>query len=115
VALRLWLSHGSVISVPWLVPALEAALLVLLLIGQPARLSARRWWVRRVVLTVVVVLLLAALWSTGLLVADLIHGSSLTRSPAKLLAAGALTRLGATTWRSGSSTGSWTAAVRSPG
>ena len=94
IALRLWLPNGGVISFRWLVPAVEVVLLALLLAGQPARPLARRRWVRPVVLTVVVVLVLAALWSTGLLVADLIHGSSLTQSPTKLLATGGLTWLG---------------------
>lgn len=94
IALRLWLPSGGVIRLPWLVPAVEVVLLVLLLLGEPARLAGRRRWVRPVVLTVVVVLVLAALWSTAFLVVDLIHGSKLTQSPTKLLAIGGLTWLG---------------------
>jgi len=94
IALRLWLPNEGVISVHWLVPAVEVVLLALLLVGQPARLPARRRWVRPVVLTVVVVLVLAALWSTALLVADLIRGSKLMQSPTMLLAIGGLTWLG---------------------
>jgi hypothetical protein len=94
IALRLWLADHRVIRVPWLLPVTEAVLLLLLLVGQPARLRARWRWVRPAVLTVVVVLVLAALWATGLLVDDLIHGSSLTQSPTKLLASGGLTWLG---------------------
>jgi uncharacterized membrane protein len=94
IALRLWLPTASVIRVPWLVPAAEAVLLLLLLVGQPARLRARREWARPAVVVVVVVLVLAALWSTGLLVDDLIRGSKVTQSPTELLASGGLTWLG---------------------
>ena len=94
IALRLWLADRRLITLPWLLPALEAVLLALLIVGQPARPAGRRRWVRPALLVVVVVLVLAALWSTGLLVNDLIRGSRITESPTKLLAIGGLTWLG---------------------
>ena len=78
----------------WLVPSVEAVLLVALVAGNPARLARRTPWARRVVLGLVVVLVVAALWSTVLLVYDLIKGTGVTQSPSKLLASGGLVWLG---------------------
>jgi hypothetical protein len=90
IAVRLWLPGESAVRLPWLVPSLEAALLVALVAGDPARLARRTPWVRRIALTIVVVLVAAALWATALLVYDLIKGHGVSRSPTKLLASGAL-------------------------
>jgi hypothetical protein len=78
------------VRLSWLVPSLEAALLVAVVAGDPARLARRTPWVRRIALTIVVVLVAAALWATALLVYDLIKGHGVSRSPTKLLASGAL-------------------------
>jgi hypothetical protein len=94
IAARLWLPGESELRVPWLVPSLEAALLVALVAGDPARLARRTPWVRRIAMTIVVVLVAAALWATALLVYDLIGGHGVSRSAAELLAAGALVWLG---------------------
>jgi uncharacterized membrane protein len=94
VALRVWLPSATPIQVPWLIPGVEAVLLVLLVVGDPARLGARRPRLHRAALVLVVVLVAAALWATVLLVYDLIEGSGVTESPTKLLADGALVWLG---------------------
>ena len=94
IALRVWLPGAGAIRVPWLVPAVEAALLVVLLVGNPARLARRAPWVRRVLLALVVLLVIAALWATVLLVYDLIKGTGVTQSPSKLLASGGMVWLG---------------------
>jgi hypothetical protein len=94
VAIRLWLPTQSAIRLPWLVPALEAALLVALVAGDPARLARRTPWVRRIAVAIVIVLVAAALWATALLVYDLIKGLGVSKSPTKLLASGALVWLG---------------------
>ena len=78
----------------WLVPAIEAVLLLLLLLGATGQLARRTPWVRRVAVTFVVLLVLAALWSTALLVYDLVKGIGVTTSPTKLLATGAVVWLG---------------------
>ena len=94
VAVRLWLPGQSASRVPWLVPALEAALLVALIAGDPARLARRTPWVRRIAVAIVVLLVLAALWATALLVYDLIRGQGVSQSATKLLASGALVWVG---------------------
>lgn len=94
IAVRLWLPGESAVRLPWLVPSLEAALLVALVAGDPARLARRTPWVRRIAVTIVVVLVAAALWVTALLVYDLIRGHGVSQSPTELLAAGALVWLG---------------------
>jgi hypothetical protein len=94
VAVRLWLPGQAAVRVPWLVPSVEAALLVALVAGDPARLARRTPWVRRIVLALVIVLVAAALWATALLVYDLIKGHGVTQSPSELLASGALVWVG---------------------
>jgi hypothetical protein len=94
VAGRLWLPGASALRVPWLIPSLEAALLALLVFGNPARLGKRRRLVRPFAIGVVVVLVAAALWATALLIYDLIRGTGVTNRPSELLASGALVWLG---------------------
>jgi hypothetical protein len=90
---RIWLPRQGAVRVPWLVPALEALLLIAVL-ADVSRLARRTPWVRRIAITLVVVLVAAALWATVLLVYDLIKGHGVTNSPTKLLASGALVWLG---------------------
>lgn len=94
VALRLWLSDEAELRVPWLLPAVEVTLLVVLLVADPGSLVERRRMLRRVALALVVVLVLAALWSTALLVYDLVRAAGVTQSATRLLATGAVVWLG---------------------
>ena len=94
VAVRIWLPDEAAVRAPWLVPAIEAVLLVALLRGNPARLAARAPWARPVAVGLVVVLVCAALWATVVLVYDLVEGTGVTTSPTQLLASGALVWLG---------------------
>jgi hypothetical protein len=94
IGLRVWLPHDSPVRVPWLLPLLEAALLVLLLAGNPARLAHRAHRVRHVAIALVVILVVAALWGTGLLIYDLVSGRGVSNSAVELLASGGLTWLG---------------------
>jgi len=94
VIVRLWLPSESTVRVPWLVPAVEAALLVVLLVGHPGNVMHHRRTLRRIALSLVVLLVAAALWSTAVLVADLIRGTGVTNSPPELLASGAMVWLG---------------------
>jgi hypothetical protein len=94
IALRVWLPREGAVRVVWLVPAIEAVLLLLLLVGATGQLARRTPWLRRVAVTFVVLLVLAALWSTALLVYDLVKGIGVTTSPTKLLATGAVVWLG---------------------
>lgn len=94
IALRVWLPREGAVRVVWLIPAIEAVLLLLLLVGATGQLARRTPWVRRIAVTFVILLVLAALWSTTLLVYDLIKGIGVTTSPSRLLATGAVVWLG---------------------
>jgi uncharacterized membrane protein len=94
VGIRLWLPNEGAIRLPWLVPAIEAVLLVVLAFSHPGRLARHRRWLRPLLLALVVLLVAAALWSTVLLVYDLINGKGVSNSPSRLLATGALVWLG---------------------
>ena len=78
---------------PWLLPAIEVVLLVVLLTHDLSGADDRRR-LHRVALVLVGALVLAALWATVLLVSDLIQGKGVTNSPDQLLAAGAIVWLG---------------------
>ena len=94
IAIRVWLPNQGAVHTPWLLPAVEGALLVALVAGDPAHLARRTPWVHRIAVALVVVLVAAALWATALLVYDLIKGKGVTNSPTELLASGALIWLG---------------------
>ena len=94
IAMRIWLPQERVIAVPWLLPAFEAAILVVLVFGHPADLARHRRWLRPTAVTLAALMVAAALWATVRLIDDLIHGSAVTNDPARLLAAGALVWLG---------------------
>src|SRR6188768_2774827 len=80
IALRVWLPNEGAVRAPWLVPAIEAVLLAVLLAG-PARVARRASWLRPVAVGLVVVLVLGALYATVLLVYDMIKGHGVTSSP----------------------------------
>ena len=94
VALRLWLPDEGIAHAHWLMPAIEALLLVFLVTADPAHVDRRR--LRRTALILVLVLVVAALWATGLLVYDLIKGRGVTNDAAELLATGGVVWLGNT-------------------
>ncbi len=93
VAVRLWLRESAV-RLPWLVPSVEVALLLALVAGNPARMARHAHVVRRIAVAIVLVLVAAALWSTGILVYDLVKGTGVSNTPSKLLGAGALIWVG---------------------
>ena len=103
VALRVWLPRGGAIRQPWLVPAVEVVVLVLLfllLTSDPVSVRRRARWLHKLSVTFVCILVAAALWATTLLVYDLIKGIGETNSPTKLLATGSVSReLAPTGWR----------------
>lgn len=73
----------------WLVPSLAVLLLVALILGDPGRISRRARILRGLSIGLVSVLAVDALWSTSLLVNELIHGGAITNSADELLDAGA--------------------------
>ena len=82
------------VRVPWLVPAVEAVLLLLLVARDRVGLAKRTSWLHRLTLTLVCLLVASALWTTALLVYDLIKGTGVANKPAELLATGAVVWLG---------------------
>lgn len=94
IALRVWLPNEGAVRVVWLLPAIEAVLLFVLVAGDPARLASRGRWVRPLFVGLVCLLVAAALWATVLLVYDLVKGAGVTNSPEELLASGGLVWLG---------------------
>jgi hypothetical protein len=93
VAVRIWFPRDGVLAVPWLVPLLEFALVVLLLTSDPAGAAERRR-LRRITIGLVGLLVLASLWATGLLIHDLITGTGNADNAEELLASGALVWVG---------------------
>jgi hypothetical protein len=73
----------------WVLPALEGALLVAIVIGDPGSIDRRESWLRTLSIALVATLVIGALWSTALLVDALIDGSPATDSAGQLLATGA--------------------------
>lgn len=74
----------------WLLPAVEAGLLVAMAVIDPGRLDRRSNQVRAVRIALIVVLAAAAGWATVRLTSDLIRGFPDTDSAGPLLAAGGL-------------------------
>jgi len=93
IALRAWLPGEGAVRVPWLLPVIEAALLVVLVTSNPSGAVERRR-LRRLAILLVALLVAAALWSTVFLVSDLIRGKGVSRSASELLASGAVVWLG---------------------
>jgi hypothetical protein len=83
IAIRVWLPREGAVRLPWILPSIEALLLVALVVGNPARSAKRATWVRRIAVTLVVTLVVAALWATVLLVYDLIKGHGVHRSTSR--------------------------------
>ena len=94
IGLRVWLPNGGAIRAPWLLPAVEAVLLLVLVVGDPARMASRARWLRPLLVVLVSALVVVALWATVLLIYDLIKGTGVSESPSKLLASGAVVWLG---------------------
>ncbi len=95
----------------WAVPAVEVALLLVLLVGDPSTLTRRSRLLRPVSIALVTVLVLSTLWVTLQLVGDLIQGGPETNSAEDVLEAGAVV-WASNSSRSHCSTGSSTAAAR---
>jgi len=74
----------------WIIPAVEALLLVALVIADPGRIDRRSTLVRAFSLALVVILVAGATAVTVRLVVDLIRGGPETSSPGQLLRVGSL-------------------------
>lgn len=93
VAVRLWLPGDGLTHTVWLVPGIEAVLVVVLVTANPTGAVERRK-LHRLALTLVGILVAAALWATALLISDLIRGVGVSNEPDELLASGAVVWLG---------------------
>src|SRR4029077_16182966 len=72
----------------WLLPLIESSLLVMLIAGNPVRISRRAGELRLLSIVLVAVLVVASMWATVLLIDDLIKGGPETNSAGALLEAG---------------------------
>ena len=93
IAVRIWLPGEAAIRLPWLLPGIEAVLLIVLVTSDPTGVAERRR-MRRVALVLVGLLVVAALWATAVLVDDLIRGKGVSNDPSELLASGSVVWLG---------------------
>lgn len=75
---------------PWLLPGVEAVLLLVVVLTDPGRIDRRSRFLRTVSIALVAVLVLEAFLSTAYLVDALIHGGSATNSASALLEAGSV-------------------------
>ena len=78
----------------WLAPAIEVGLLLALIAANPAHLVGRARWLRPLSISLIGLLAAVALFSTVVLISDIVRGSKVTESAASLLASGALIWLG---------------------
>ena len=74
----------------WLLPLIEGILLVAVVAGDPATISRRSRELRVLSIALVGVLVVGSLWTTVLLIDDLIHGGPETNSASALLEAGTI-------------------------
>jgi hypothetical protein len=88
IVLTILLPSAIRVGPRWLLPVLEGVLLVIVIVADPVRINRRSREIRTVSIVLVSVLVLGTLWSTGLLIDDLIRGGPETNSATDLLAAG---------------------------
>jgi uncharacterized membrane protein len=90
IVLTILLPDAVRLGPQWLLPLIEGALLVTVIAGDPGKINRRARGLRTFSIVLVSVLVLGALWSTVLLIDDLIHGGAVTNSASDLLEAGTI-------------------------
>ena len=90
IILSILLPGAERLGPQWLLPLVEGVLLVAVITGDPGKINRRSRWLRALSIVLVSVLVLGALWATGQLVDDLIHGGAVTNSASELLQAGTI-------------------------
>jgi hypothetical protein len=90
IVLTLLLPASIRLGPRWLLPLIESALLVAVIVGDPGRINRRTHLLRSISIALVSVLVFGTLWATGQLIDDLIHGGPETNSASDLLEAGAV-------------------------
>ncbi len=91
-AIGLQLSVPAALAIPprWLLPCLEAAILLMLVVANPRRIDQRRRWIRVLGLVLVAVATLANIYSAAQLVWRLVHGEEGASAGPLLLIGGAV-------------------------
>ncbi len=74
----------------WLLPVIEGALLIAMIIGDPGVINRRSVALRRLSISLVAVLVAGASWATIKLTDELIHGGPDTQSASPLLRSGSI-------------------------
>ena len=74
----------------WALAAVEGALLLALVFADPGAISRRSRWLRILSIGLVSILMVSGMWSTALLIDQLITGGTITNSAGELLRAGVL-------------------------
>jgi hypothetical protein len=87
VVLQIVLPNQFLPEPAWLLPTLETALLVMLVVADPVRIDREEKWLRSGSLVMTALLALATAWSADRLVLGLINGT-LSAQPAELLGSG---------------------------
>jgi hypothetical protein len=74
----------------WALPLIEGVLLIVVIAADPRSVTRRSRELRAVSIALVSVLVVGSLWSTALLIDDLVHGGPETNSASDLLKAGSI-------------------------
>jgi hypothetical protein len=74
----------------WALPLIEGVLLIVVIAADPRSVTRRSRELRAVSIALVSVLVVGSLWSTALLIDDLVHGGPETNSASDLLEAGSI-------------------------
>jgi uncharacterized membrane protein len=90
IALTFVLPDDLRLGPPWLLPAFEGLLLVMLIVADGRRIESRHPVLRGLSIILVGVLILQALWATTLLIDALIVGTPVTNTASTLLLAGSI-------------------------
>ena len=88
---RFCFPRNSALAPRWIVPILEALLLVALIVADPGRIDRRSTFIRVLSVGLVLILVAGAAVATTRLVVDLVRGGPETNSPGQLLRVGVLT------------------------
>jgi hypothetical protein len=94
IALRIALPDRPTLGPSWLVPGIEGALLIALLLADPEHIEGRAGWLRKVGNVLILALTAVTLVATSVLIADLVRGAEVTEKATTLLASGALIWVG---------------------
>lgn len=94
VTLRIAEPNRPSVGPHWLVPSIEAGLLLALVAADPSHVSRRARWLRHVGIVLILGLVAVTIISTTILIDDLITGGQATESASLLLSSGALVWLG---------------------